>query len=87
MSRTNKNAFIIKARYKVVVGNKHSSTVIIAAITSRVYAKVKLPRHTAMHDRRKEIEKVSFGQFGYRIYYSEWCQNFNKKKIVWGISG
>ena len=28
------------------IGNKHSTTVIIAAITSRVHTKAKLPTHT-----------------------------------------
>ena len=30
------------------IGNKHSPTVIIAAITSRVHTKAKLPTHTAV---------------------------------------
>lgn len=30
----------------LVIGNKHSPTVIIAAITSRVHTKAKLPTHT-----------------------------------------
>lgn len=30
------------------IGNKHSPTVIIAAITSRVHAKAKLPTHTVV---------------------------------------
>ena len=32
------------------IGNRHSPTVIIAAITSRVQTKVKLPTHTAVKD-------------------------------------
>ena len=32
------------------IGNKHSPTVIIAAITSRVHTKAKLPTHTAIKD-------------------------------------
>ena len=32
------------------VGNKHSPTVIVAAITSRVHTKAKLPTHTAVKD-------------------------------------
>ena len=32
------------------IGNKHSPTVIIAAITSRVHTKAKLPTHTAVND-------------------------------------
>lgn len=32
------------------IGNKHSPTVIIAAITSRVHTKAKLPTHTAVTD-------------------------------------
>ncbi len=31
-------------------GNRHSPTVIIAAITSRVHTKAKLPTHTAVND-------------------------------------
>ena len=31
-------------------GNKHSPTVIVAAITSRVHTKAKLPTHTAIRD-------------------------------------
>lgn len=32
------------------IGNRHSPTVIVAAITSRVHTKVKLPTHTAVND-------------------------------------
>ena len=32
------------------VGNKHSPTVIVAAITSRVHTKAKLPTHAAVKD-------------------------------------
>lgn len=32
------------------IGNKHSPTVIVAAITSRVQAKAKLPTHTVIND-------------------------------------
>ena len=32
------------------IGNRHSPTVIIAAITSRVHTKAKLPTHTAIKD-------------------------------------
>ena len=32
------------------IGNKHSPTVIIAAITSRVHTKAKLPTHTPVSD-------------------------------------
>lgn len=32
------------------IGNRHSPTVIIAAITSRVHTKAKLPTHTAIRD-------------------------------------
>ena len=32
------------------IGNKHSPTVIIAAITSRVHTKAKLPTHTEIKD-------------------------------------
>lgn len=32
------------------IGNKYSPTVIIAAITSRVHTKAKLPTHTAIED-------------------------------------
>ena len=32
------------------IGNRHSPTVIIAAITSRVHTKAKLPTHTAVTD-------------------------------------
>lgn len=32
------------------IGNKHSPTVIVAAITSRVQTKVKLPTHTIVND-------------------------------------
>ncbi len=32
------------------IGNKHSPTVIVAAITSRVHTKAKLPTHTAVKD-------------------------------------
>lgn len=31
-------------------GNRHSPTVIIAAITSRIHTKAKLPTHTAVND-------------------------------------
>ena len=31
-------------------GNRHSPTVIVAAITSRVHTKAKLPTHTAVND-------------------------------------
>lgn len=32
------------------IGNRHSPTVIVAAITSRVHTKAKLPTHTAVND-------------------------------------
>ena len=32
------------------IGNRHSPTVIVAAITSRVQTKAKLPTHTAVND-------------------------------------
>lgn len=32
------------------IGNRHSPTVIVAAITSRVHTKAKLPTHTAIRD-------------------------------------
>lgn len=32
------------------VGNKHSPTVIVAPITSRIHAKAKLPTHTLIND-------------------------------------
>ena len=32
------------------IGNRHSPTVIVAAITSRVHTKAKLPNHTAIRD-------------------------------------
>lgn len=32
------------------VGNKHSPTVIVAPITSRIYTKAKLPTHTLIND-------------------------------------
>ena len=32
------------------IGNRHSPTVIVAAITSRVHTKAKLPTHTAVDD-------------------------------------
>ncbi len=32
------------------IGNKHSPTVIVAPITSRVHTKAKLPTHTAIRD-------------------------------------
>ena len=32
------------------IGNRHSTTVIVAAITSRVHTKAKLPTHTAIRD-------------------------------------
>lgn len=32
------------------IGNRHSPTVIVAAITSRVHTKAKLPTHTATRD-------------------------------------
>ena len=32
------------------IGNRHSPTVIVAAITSRVHTKAKLPTHTAIKD-------------------------------------
>ena len=32
------------------IGNRHSPTVIVAAITSRVHSKAKLPTHTAIRD-------------------------------------
>ena len=32
------------------LGNRHSPTVIVAAITSRVHTKAKLPTHTAVND-------------------------------------
>lgn len=40
------------------IGNRHSPTVIIAAITSRVQAKAKLPTHTAVKD-YKGLDKDS----------------------------
>ena len=40
------------------IGNKHSPTVIIAAITSRVNTKAKLPTHTAVMN-YKELDKDS----------------------------
>lgn len=32
------------------IGNRHSPTVIVAAITSRVHTKARLPTHTAVND-------------------------------------
>ena len=40
------------------IGNRHSPTVIIAAITSRVQTKAKLPTHTAVKD-YKGLDKDS----------------------------
>lgn len=42
------------------VGNKHSPTVIVAPITSRIHTKAKLPTHTLINDLKVWIRTQSF---------------------------
>ena len=49
--RLQSRLFLLILRVLIIsndIGNKHSPTVIIAAITSRVHTKAKLPTHTAV---------------------------------------
>ncbi len=55
------------------IGNRHSPTVIIAAITSRVQTKTKLPTHTAVKD-FKGLDKDS-------IVLLEQIRTVDKKRL------
>lgn len=55
------------------IGNRHSPTVIVAAITSRVHTKAKLPTHTAIRD-FEELNKDS-------IILLEQIRTIDKKRL------
>ena len=57
------------------VGNKHSPTVIIAPITSRVHTKAKLPTHTLIKD-FDGLDKNS-------IILFEQIRTIDKKRLKW----
>ena len=54
------------------IGNKHSPTVIIAPITSRVHTKAKLPTHTLIKDfdglDKNSIVAMKSGDWPYCLY-------------------
>ena len=59
-------------------GNKYSPTVIIAAITSRVHTKAKLPTHTAI----KDFEGLSKDS----VILLEQIRTIDKKRLLYGTS-